>query len=164
MASTSSRPGPSPLPSTVSPNHRQSGSGAGSARRSRRQFVKIAPRASSRIEQADSGQQNPNEVPFLTSDASARGSIDRLLADAVDAEVDDVADAAGLDLDPPALAVEHERHRDDGLERVPLRSPGRRDVGFAARHPDGEVEDALDGLGRKPGAVVGDGDAGSRRP
>src|SRR5262249_1141802 len=84
----------------------------------------------------------------------------RLLADVVDLERDSVVNAAGLDLDPAATAVEHERHGDDGLQRVALRAAGRGDVGVAAADPDGKVEHTLHGLCRKPRPVVRHRDAG----
>jgi hypothetical protein len=40
---------------------------------------------------------------------------DRLLADAIDREVDDVLRATGLDLDPAASTVQHKRHGQDRL-------------------------------------------------
>jgi hypothetical protein len=76
------------------------------------------------------------------------------LRDAVDADRDPVADAEALDLDQPGVAVERERHHDDGLERVALGAAGRADVGFAARDADREVEDALDHVAGDAGAVV----------
>jgi hypothetical protein len=69
-----------------------------------------------------------------------------------------VPDALALDRHPAALAVEHERHRDQGLERVPLRAPGRADISLAARDPDREVEDGVDHVGGDARAVVDDHD------
>ncbi len=56
------------------------------------------------------------------------------------------------------LAVEHVAHGEDGLERVALRASGRRDIGLAARDPDGVVENRLDGLGVDAAGVVLDDD------
>ena len=82
----------------------------------------------------------------------------RLLADRVDREADPVRDPPGLDHRLAGAAVEHERHRDDRLQRVALRAAGRRHVGFPRRHSDRVVEEAVDGLGRDAGAVVFDDD------
>ena len=83
----------------------------------------------------------------------------RLIVDVIDPELDAVLDAPGLDdrhARPVAAvpAVEHVTHGEDGLERVPLRASGRRDIRLAARHPDGIVEDRLDGLGADAARVV----------
>ena len=67
----------------------------------------------------------------------------RLLADAVDADVDQVAEAAGFDHDAAGLAVEHEGHRDDHLERIALGAAGRTDIGFPRSDPDSKVEHHL---------------------
>ena len=83
---------------------------------------------------------------------------DRLLADRIDGKGDLVTHAAGVDLDPAALAVEDERHRHQRLQRVALRAAVGRDVRLAGTDADAEVENVLDHLRRQPGAVVGDGD------
>ena len=53
-----------------------------------------------------------------------------------------------------APAIEHVAHGKNGLEGVSLRASRRRDIGLAARHPDGVVENRLDGLGVDPASVV----------
>jgi hypothetical protein len=55
----------------------------------------------------------------------------RLLGDPVDRKGDLVMHTMRLDLDHAAPAVEHEGHRDHGLERVSLRAAGRPGIGFA---------------------------------
>ena len=85
----------------------------------------------------------------------------RPLANAVDAQLDQVALAPGLDHGPAGVAVEDERDRDDRLERVALRTSGRADVGLATSYPDAEVEDVLDHVGGDAGAVVLDRDPGA---
>ena len=69
---------------------------------------------------------------------------DRLLPDRIDSKGDLVADALSIDLDPAGFAVEREGHRENRLQRVALRPTARRDVGFAARYPNREVENAPD--------------------
>ena len=93
-----------------------------------------------------------------------------LLGNAVEPDSDPVQDAARLDLDQPGLAVERERHGEDGLQRVALLAAGRADIGGATAGAAGKVERTLDRLGRDAGAVVadldqllGDGDLDPRR-
>ena len=54
--------------------------------------------------------------------------------------------------------LEHVAHGQERLQRVALRAAGRRDIRFAARHPDGVVEDRLDGCRVDPVRVVLDDD------
>ena len=90
----------------------------------------------------------------------------RFVVDVVDPEFDSVFDAAGLDdchahrlgIAALALAIEHVAHRQDRLERVPLRAAGRRHVSLAARHPDRVVQDGLDRAGLDAAGVVLDDD------
>lgn len=58
------------------------------------------------------------------------------------------------------LAVEDERHGDDGLQGVALCAPRRGDVSLAARDPDREVQHAFDRRRRQARAVVAYGDPG----
>src|SRR5512144_1942572 len=84
---------------------------------------------------------------------------DRLLTDGIDGKGDFVSDALGIDLDPAGFAVEREGHGEDRLQRVALRPAAGRDIGFAARYPNREVENARDHLSRQARAVVHDGDS-----
>jgi hypothetical protein len=85
----------------------------------------------------------------------------RLLSDLVDLEGDLVPNAAADDPDAARLAVQNERHGEDGLEGIALRAAGRADVGLAARRAGREVQDARDRLPRDAGAVVGHCNAGA---
>ena len=78
----------------------------------------------------------------------------RLLPERVDRELDLVAETAGADLDPAGRAIEDERHRQDGLERIALGAAVRRHVRLAAGDAAREVEDVRDRLRRHAGAVV----------
>src|SRR5262245_20033637 len=84
----------------------------------------------------------------------------RLLADVVDLEGDDVVNAAGLDVDSAAAAVDHERHGDNGLESVALRAASGTHIRLAAADPDREVEHPLHRLYWDARAVVRHRDAG----
>jgi hypothetical protein len=64
---------------------------------------------------------------------------------------------ASLDHRHADIAVECERHRDDRLWGIALRTSGRADVGSSGRDPDG-VHNIVDSLRRDAGAVVGDDD------
>ena len=79
-----------------------------------------------------------------------------LLGNAVEPDSDPVQDAARLDLHQPGLAVERERHGEDGLERVALLAAGRADIGGATAGAAGKVERTLNRLGRDAGSVVAD--------
>jgi hypothetical protein len=87
----------------------------------------------------------------------------RLVVDVIDPEFDAVLDAARLDNRHPHRfmvvfvlfgAIEDVAHREDGLERIALRAPGRRDISFAAGNADGVVEDRCDRLGLDARAVI----------
>jgi hypothetical protein len=78
-------------------------------------------------------------------------SDDRLLADRIDGKGDLMTDAAGVDLDRAALAVEDERHRHQRLQGIALRAAVGRDVGLAARYSHREVEHAFDDLRQQSG-------------
>ena len=82
----------------------------------------------------------------------------RLLSDAVDTDLDGVPDTQRFDHGPAAPAIEHERHGDEGLQRVALLTSGRTDIRLAGRNPDAEVEHVLDHVGGQAGTVVLDGD------
>jgi hypothetical protein len=86
----------------------------------------------------------------------------RLLGDPIDLEDDLVTGAARNDLDPPLLAAQGVRHRDDRLQRVALPPAVRCDVGLAAGGPGREVQDAGDRLRRDIGAVVAHPDPAAR--
>jgi hypothetical protein len=81
-----------------------------------------------------------------------------LSSNPVDRKHDPVRDAVRLDPGLTALAVKGECHGEDGLQRIALCAPGRRYVGFAARHPRRIIQDILDGPGRQSGPVVRDDD------
>ena len=81
----------------------------------------------------------------------------RFLPNPVDADLDHVPDTPCFDHGPAAVAVEDERHGNDGLEGVTLGATGRTDVGLARADPDAEVEHVLDHLSRDARAVVLDG-------
>ena len=121
-----------------------SASGAGSARCSHRQFVKNDAFASFRIEHAESGHSDPDLGPGFYRVPHHLALDDRRLADPVDPEDDPCRSPCAAISILPHLLVQHERHGDDGLQRVALRAARRRDVGFPGGDPDGEVEDALD--------------------
>ena len=57
------------------------------------------------------------EVPFL---ALLVAMADHRLLPGVDRELDLVTETVSTDLDPARLAVEDERHRQDGLQRIAL--------------------------------------------
>jgi hypothetical protein len=78
----------------------------------------------------------------------------RLLPERVDRELDPVAETVSTDLDPPGLAVEDERHRQDRLECIALGAAVRCHVRLAAGDAAREVEDVGDGVQRHAGAVV----------
>jgi hypothetical protein len=64
-------------------------------------------------------------------------------------------DAMALDNGLAALAVERKRHRQDGLERIALRAPCRRNISLAGRNPRGEIENVSNRLRRQAGTIVG---------
>jgi hypothetical protein len=79
-----------------------------------------------------------------------------LLANPVHCEADRVASALGFNLDLARLAIEHERHRHDGLQRIALGPSVRGDVCLSRGHPDRKVEHPVDGVGGQARPVVGD--------
>ncbi len=72
----------------------------------------------------------------------------RLVVDVVDAELDAVLDAAGLDdghthrlgVGLIELVCDDVAHREDGLQRVALGAAGRRHVGLARTDADHVIE------------------------
>jgi hypothetical protein len=81
-------------------------------------------------------------------------SDNRRLPERVDRELDLVAKTAGADLDAPGLAIEDERHRQDGFERIALRAAVRCHVRLATGDAAREVEDVRDRLRRYARAIV----------
>ena len=65
----------------------------------------------------------------------------RRLPERVDRELDLVAETVGADLDVAGRAIEHERHRQDGLERIALGAAVWRHIRLAARDAVREVQD-----------------------
>ena len=120
----------SPATDDLRPNHETSRVSEGLSQVKSSAICKNRASASVRIEQAQSGQWTRISVPVLQSVRLDLVREHRLLADAVDREGDPVALALRRDLDLPALAVEHERHGEDRLERVALGAARRGDVGF----------------------------------
>src|SRR5262245_39941121 len=82
----------------------------------------------------------------------------RRLPDGIDAEPDIVAHTLRLDLKPfgvaAGLATDDVGHRNDGLEGVPLRAPGRANMRLAAGRAAGVIEGGRDGCGWEAGAVI----------
>jgi hypothetical protein len=64
-------------------------------------------------------------------------------------------DAMALDNGLAALAVERKRHRQDGLERIALRAPCRRNISLARRNARGEIENVSYRLRCQAGTIVG---------
>ena len=107
-----------------------------------------------------------NGEPGPDRNRRRRGRVDdpRLIVDVIDPKLDAVLDSPGRDdrHARPVAAVpaagEDVTHGEDGLERVPLRASGRRDVRLPRRDPNRIVEDRFDGLGVDPAGVVPDDD------
>ena len=89
---------------------------------------------------------------------------DRLLPDRIDGELDPVPGAARTHIEDALVAIQDERHGNDGLERIALSAAVGGDIGLPARDAHGEVQDIGDRLRRDAGAVVGDGDPGGVDP
>ena len=83
---------------------------------------------------------------------------DRLPAQLVDPEGDDVPLVPGFDDRCPGCAVQRKRHRQQRLQSIALGAAGRADIGLARGDAIGIIEDVAEGFGRHPACVIADGD------